>query len=147
MAVSFHNEDITYKLTRKILHKNWIAACIGKLGKKAGAISFIFTSNPRILQLNREYLQHNYFTDVITFDYSDENLLSGDIFISIDQVKINALEYGVGVSAELRRVMVHGVLHLAGFKDSTEKEKDIMHELENDALTLWLKWDKNDAGI
>jgi len=147
VAVSFHNEDITYDLTRKILHKNWIAACIGGLGKNTGAICFIFTSNPRILQMNREYLKHNYFTDVITFDYSDGNVLSGDIFISVDQVKENAAKFGVEMSEELRRVMVHGVLHLSGFKDSSPEEQGIMREMENDALTLWLKMDGNHAGI
>ncbi len=89
--------------------------------------------------MNREYLNHDYFTDVITFDYSEGDLISGDVFISVDQVKINAGIYGAEIDDELRRVMIHGVLHLLGFEDSTEAEKAQMRKLENDALHLWLK--------
>ena len=147
MALRFHNDDTTYQLKRKTIHKQWIDSCIKKLGNTTGSISFIFTSNPRILQMNREYLKHNYFTDVITFDYSDGKVLSGDVFISIDQVKSNAVEYGVNVPDELRRVMIHGVLHLAGFDDASSEKRDIMRKMENDALNLWAKMDAGNEGI
>ena len=88
--------------------------------------------------MNREYLNHNYFTDVITFDYSEGESVSGDIFISIDQVRENAKIFAVTEEEELRRVMIHGVLHLIGFRDSTEAEKKVMQKMENDALHLWL---------
>ena len=88
--------------------------------------------------MNREYLNHNYFTDVITFDYTDETSVSGDIFISIDQVHENAGLYRVTKEDELRRVVIHGVLHLLGFSDSDEEGEKEMRQLENDALHLWL---------
>ena len=89
--------------------------------------------------MNLEYLNHNYFTDVITFDYTDDHTISGDLFISIDQVKKNADFYGVKANEELRRVMIHGVLHLLGFNDASSGEREIMREKENEALHLWLK--------
>ena len=89
--------------------------------------------------MNRDYLNHNYFTDVITFDYTDGIIVSGDVFISIDQVKKNAKIYKVDPDEELRRVMIHGVLHLLGFGDSSETEKKTMRKMENEALHLWLK--------
>ena len=89
--------------------------------------------------MNREYLNHNYFTDVITFDYTEGDIISGDIFISLEQVTMNAEVYGAGRVEEIRRVMIHGVLHLLGFKDETDEEKATMREKENEALHLWLK--------
>lgn len=87
--------------------------------------------------MNRAYLNHNYFTDVITFDYSGEGILSGDIYISVEQVFLNADDYGSEASEELRRVMIHGILHLAGYGDSTVEERKKMRKLENEALNLW----------
>ena len=89
--------------------------------------------------MNREYLNHNYFTDVITFDYTEGNVISGDVFISVEQVKENASFYKVLLEVELRRVMIHGVLHLMGFNDATEAGKETMREMENEALNLWSK--------
>ena len=89
--------------------------------------------------MNNDYLNHNYFTDVITFDYSEGDLVSGDVFISVDQVKENAAFYIEDPENELRRVIIHGVLHLLGFGDSTLDEKEIMRKMENEALHLWLK--------
>jgi len=89
--------------------------------------------------MNRDYLNHNHFTDVITFDYSDGDVISGDIFISIEQVEENASFYNVSQSEELRRVIIHGVFHLLGFGDKTPLEKESMRKLENEALHLWLK--------
>jgi rRNA maturation RNase YbeY len=107
--------------------------------KIAGTLNFIFTSNEQIKLMNLEYLNHNYFTDVITFDYTEGNIISGDIFISIEQVKENAGLYKTELMDELRRVMIHGVFHLMGFQDSNEEERLTMREKENDALHLWLK--------
>lgn len=139
MAVRFHSLQIKFNFKNKNLHKSWIKSCIEAQGCRRGDINFIFSSNLSLREMNREYLNHDYFTDVITFDYSEGGLISGDVFISVDQVKINAGIYGAEVDDELRRVMIHGVLHLLGFEDSTEAEKAQMRKLENDALHLWLK--------
>ncbi|MGW8315620.1 MAG: rRNA maturation RNase YbeY [Bacteroidales bacterium] len=139
MAITFHNQGVTFQLKEKNKHKEWIRRSIEAHRKSAGAIAFIFTSNELLLQMNREYLNHNYFTDVITFDYTDETVVSGDIFISVDQVRINAKHFGTDMAGELRRVMVHGVLHLIGFGDDSSEEKETMRKLEEEALHLWLK--------
>ena len=147
MAIQFHSLQIKFKLKNKNLHKSWIKRCIDTHGRIPGAISCIFTSNPTLREMNRDYLNHDYFTDVITFDYSEGDLVSGDVFISIDQVQINAVIYNESFDEELKRVMIHGVLHLIGFGDKTEQEKDLMRKMENDALHLWLKGEENDPGI
>lgn len=147
MAIRFHSQKINFDLTHKNLHKSWIRSSIAAFDRIPGEISYIFTSNPSLRELNREYLNHDYFTDVITFDYSDEGRISGDIFISIDQVKINAGIYNEDFEEELKRVMIHGVLHLVGFGDATDVEKAEMRKLENEALHLWSKGDSNDSGI
>ena len=147
MAIRFHSLNFKFDLRNKNLHKSWIKRCISAHDRIPGALSFIFTSNPSLREMNREYLNHDYFTDVITFDYSDGDVVSGDVFISIDQVRINAESYDEKFEDELRRVMIHGVLHLMAFDDSTDGEKAMMRKLENEALHLWLKGDENDSGI
>jgi probable rRNA maturation factor len=139
VGVSFHSEKLHFDLKQRTRHRNWIKNCIAYFGKDTGAISFIFTSNPYILSLNRKYLNHNYFTDVISFDYSKGSNISGDVFISVEQVRNNAELYQVPQDEEMRRVMIHGVLHLMGFNDTTKAQKDGMRKMENDALHLWLK--------
>ena len=123
MAILFHNQKIEFYLKNKNLHKSWIKNCITAYSRIPGTISFIFTSNASLREMNREYLNHDYFTDVITFDYSEGQVISGDIFISIDQVKINSGIYEADFEGELNRVMIHGVLHLIGFDDSTDVER------------------------
>ena len=139
MSVSFHTEEINFNLKQKIRHKRWIKEWIATNYKDPGILSFIFTSNERIRLINQEYLNHNYLTDVITFDYTEGNLISGDVFISVDEVKKNADYYGADIDDELRRVMIHGVTHLLGYQDGNEEEKRIMRKKENEALHLWLK--------
>ncbi|MFH0759270.1 MAG: rRNA maturation RNase YbeY [Bacteroidota bacterium] len=117
----------------------WISDCIRRHRKIPGTITFIFTSNAQLLRMNKKYLNHNYFTDVITFDYTEGKEISGDIFISIDQVRENAIAYKVMEEEELRRVMIHGVLHLIGFNDDVKEEQVVMREMEKEALNLWLK--------
>lgn len=137
MPVSFHNEEIHFDLKQKSRVRSWVSRCINKHGRVPGDIAIIFTSDAQILRINREFLNHDYFTDVITFDYSGDDMVSGDIFIGIEQVKENAKFYNTAFEEELHRVMIHGVLHLLGFGDATESEKDIMREMENEALNLW----------
>jgi probable rRNA maturation factor len=139
VPVTFHTEKTKFILSQKLQHKRWIKLWIESQGAVCGNLAFIFTSNQQIRHINQKYLNHNYFTDVITFDYTEEGKISGDIFISIDQVRMNAVSYGVNEEEELRRVMIHGVIHLFGYKDIERDERNTMHQMENDALHLWLK--------
>lgn len=106
------------------------------MGKKCGDISYIFCSDEKILEINREYLDHDYYTDIITFDYTEKNRISGDIFISIDTVKSNADEFKVSYEEELHRIIIHGILHLCGINDKGPGEREIMTQKENEALVL-----------
>ena len=139
MSVKFHTEETTFILKQKLRHKKWINTWIDSQDHICGNIDIIFTSNWQIRRINNEYLNHDYFTDVITFDYSEGKRVSGDVFISVDQVKINAKTYKTEEEEELRRVMIHGVNHLLGFNDSNDEERKIMSQMENEALHLWLK--------
>lgn len=135
MAIHFFTEDIQFNLPKKRIISSWIKHVISSHQFKVGELSFIFVSNKKILSINKEYLNHDYFTDIITFNYCQNDQLSGDIFISIDTVKENAKEYSVTFENELNRVIIHGVLHLLGFNDSTLEEKEEMRNQENLALT------------
>ena len=139
MSVTFHTKKTDFKLSRKLQHRRWIKQWIESQNAVCGKLSIIFTSNKQIRPINQKYLNHKYFTDVITFDYTEENVISGDIFISVDQVHLNALSYGTDMKEELRRVMIHGVIHLLGYSDGTDEERKSMHQMENEALHLWLK--------
>jgi rRNA maturation RNase YbeY len=139
VPVTFHTDKTKFSLRQKSLHKRWINSWVESRNATCGTISIIFTSNSNLRLINRDYLNHNYYTDVITFDFSEGSSISGDIFISIDQVRINAKEYSTEPGDELRRVMIHGVNHLLGFKDGTDEEKSTMRQMENEALHLWLK--------
>ena len=139
MSVTFHTEEVQFHLEQRRLHKQWVKEWIRLHHKTPGSISFVFTSNERIKIINQEYLNHNYFTDVISFDYTEGNLISGDIVISVEEVKKNAEFYHTDLHEELRRVMIHGVTHLLGYSDGTAEEKEIMRKKENEALHLWMK--------
>ena len=147
MAVRFHTQGIHFELQKKNPHKSWLKNCIEAHARVPGSINFIFTSNPLLREMNQKYLKHDYHTDVISFNYSEGDQISGDVFISIDQVHINAKIFNEHFDHELRRVMVHGVLHLIGFDDGKKSEKQLMRKLENDALHLWLKEEDYDSGI
>lgn len=129
--ISYFNEDISFNLKGKLLNNRWLKMVIESEIKKPGDISVIFCSDRYILDVNIKYLQHDYFTDIITFDYCEGNRISGDLFISIDSVKENAVHYGVDFENELDRVMVHGVLHLLGYDDHTPEDISVMREKEN----------------
>lgn len=139
MPVIFHTEKTQFNLKQKLLHKQWINQWIVSRNFICGELSIIFTSNKHIRLINKTYLNHNYFTDVITFNYREGNLISGDIFVSIEQVRINADNYGTDEKEELRRVMIHGVNHLLGYDDTSNLEKETMRKMENEALHLWMK--------
>ena len=147
MDISFHSEGLRFELDKKVHHKKWIRAWLESHQMFPGTLAFIFTTNERLRLMNKEFLNHNYFTDVITFDYRDGNEISGDVYISIEQVRLNAEAYDVALGEEQRRVMIHGVLHLMGYGDASDEEKQIMRKMENEALHLWLKLSQNDFRI
>jgi rRNA maturation RNase YbeY len=137
MAISFSSGDIQFNLKQKSVLKDWIKAVVRKEKKEAATINYTFTSDEELLKMNVQYLKHNTFTDIITFDYSDAKKVSGDIFISVDRVKENAHKFGVAFEEELHRVMIHGILHLCGYKDKTKTDSDLMRKKENAALRLF----------
>ena len=114
----------------------WIKAVAADYGRTVGEVGYMFVDDEKILEVNREYLGHDYYTDVITFDYDEDNVVSGDIVISLDTVRSNAELQGTTYNAELLRVIVHGVLHLCGINDKGPGEREIMEAAENKALKL-----------
>lgn len=131
MPILFTKSDVTFRFSNAAAIRKWILVALKKEGFAAGNIQFIFCSDDYLLQLNQQYLHHDTLTDIITFDYREEKKISGDIFISIDRVKENAEKFNVPFKDELHRVMIHGVLHLCGYKDKDKKRKQIMREKEN----------------
>lgn len=112
----------------------WIKAVAAGHGYKTGEIAYIFCNDEKIIEVNREYLKHDYYTDIITFDYTEGNVISGDIFLSLDTVRSNSRQLGVSYEQELHRVIIHGILHLCGIDDKGEGEREIMEHEENVAL-------------
>lgn len=106
------------------------------LRKRLGEIAYIFCSDEKILEVNRQYLQHDYYTDIITFDYCEGDRLSGDLFISLDTIRTNAEQFGASYEDELHRVIIHGILHLCGINDKGPGEREVMEAAENQALTM-----------
>lgn len=114
----------------------WIKAVAETYDKKVGEIAYIFCSDEKILEVNRQYLQHDYYTDIITFDYCEGKKLSGDLFISLDTVRTNAEQFNAPYETELYRVIIHGILHLCGINDKGPGEREIMEAAENKALEM-----------
>lgn len=136
-SINFFNEDINFTLRQKIKLRNWIRSTIEHNQHKLEIINYIFTSDNYLLTINKEYLDHDTFTDVIAFNQSnDPKLLEADIYISIERIKNNAKKFNLPISDELHRVMIHGVLHLLGFTDKEESEKAVMRKKENHYLAL-----------
>ena len=134
--IRYFQEDIRFELKQKMLNNRWLKMVAGSEMRRLGAINIIFCSDNYILDVNMKYLQHDYFTDIITFDYCEKDILSGDLFISIDSVRENALFYGVPFADELDRVMVHGLLHLIGYDDHTEEQIREMRAKEDYYLQM-----------
>ena len=137
MAIQFYNEDITMPSFRKTDTKEWIKKIADSFGKKVGDVSYIFCNDEKILDVNRTYLQHDYYTDIISFDYTEGDRISGDLFISVDTVRSNAEEFNQNFDTELHRVIIHGILHLCGVNDQSPEERAHMIEQENKALALY----------
>ena len=132
--ILFFSEDIQFPHIKKRITKQWIQKIAVENKKKIGKVSIIFCSDSYLLKLNKKYLKHNYFTDIITFNYNHLNLLNGDIFISLETIAKNASIYNVTVENELFRVIIHGILHLIGYDDKTNEQKKLMKMMEDSAL-------------
>lgn len=134
--INFFTESIKFTIRDKTKIRNWLLKCTSTKKKKIGELNYIFCSDNYLRKINKQYLNHDYFTDIITFPASSktENLVSGDIFISIDRVKENAKTYSVTQIDELHRVMAHGLLHLCGYRDKSEKEVKKIRKMENEWL-------------
>lgn len=133
--INFYVEDIDFTLSNHLLIFDWIKNTIVNEGKKLRYLNFIFCSDNYLHKINVEYLNHDTFTDVITFPYSKDNYIEGDIFISIDRIKENAQSFNVSFENELHRVMIHGTLHLLGYLDKSTEEKTLMTQKENEYLS------------
>jgi probable rRNA maturation factor len=132
--IAFLTEDITFELKEKLKHKAWLKDAARAEGFTIGELNYIFCSDAYLLDINQKYLGHDTLTDIVTFDNSeDPKIIEGDIFISIERVRENALKFDT-VASELKRVMVHGLLHLAGYKDKDKAQKELMRNKENEHL-------------
>lgn len=134
--INFYNEDVDFKLKNKLILKRWIKQVIDGYGFKTGELSYIFCSDDKILEVNRQFLQHDYYTDVITFDYDEDGVVSGDMYISVDTVRTNAEQYAPSFEREMQRVVIHGVLHLCGLKDKQPDDEKKMRAAEEKALAI-----------
>lgn len=134
--ISYFTEDIKFNFKSKRLTNRWLTLVAESEIRRIGEISVIFCSDAYIISVNQRYLQHDYYTDIITFDYCEEDRLSGDLFISIDTVRENSSEYGTEFEDELNRVIVHGILHLIGYDDHTPEDVAEMRKKEDYYLSL-----------
>lgn len=136
MGIQYFNEDVPLPKIKKRNSTKWIKETILSEGKRVGDISFIFCSDNYLLEVNKTYLDHDYFTDIITFDYVEGSVINGDIFISVDRVLDNSVEFTTTFEDELNRILIHGILHLLGYKDKSKKDKLLMTEKEDYYLKL-----------
>lgn len=134
--ITYSFEDIKFSFSHRRSNNNWLKAVAQSESRRIGSVNVIFCSDPYLLDINVKYLGHNYFTDIITFDYCEKDILSGDLFISVDTVRDNAEYYKTDFDEELHRVIVHGLLHLIGYDDHTEEDQKMMRYKENFYLDL-----------
>lgn len=137
MSVHFSVENINFNLKEKLRIKKWISEVVKLNGKKLGDVCYLFCDDAHLLEVNISYLDHDTLTDIITFDYDEGDVVSGDILISIDRVRENAQIFNVPFEQELHRVIIHGILHLLGQGDKTDREAKKMRSREDEALKLW----------
>ena len=138
--ISFFKENTTFDIKQKNKIKSWLKNVASGYGFSAGDLNYVFCDDEYLLQMNRQYLGHDYYTDIITFDSREDacsKRLDGDIFISVDTVRANGEEYGEGFEREIMRVIAHGLLHLIGFDDHTASQQKKMREAEDTALAQW----------
>lgn len=134
MAIGIFAEDVTVPNFDTQLLENTLEYLISEEGFVSGDVNIIYCSDEHLLQMNKDYLNHDYYTDIITFDYVDDQIVSGDLFISLDRIKENASQFADNLDQELFRVMIHGVLHLCGYHDKTDEEKHTMRDKEDKYL-------------
>ena len=139
MAIFYETSGISFPKIKRRETTRWIKRVIEYFHRKPINITYIFCSDEEILRINKSYLNHDYYTDIITFDYSNGDELSGDLYISLETVKTNSEKFKTGYYEELRRVMIHGILHLCGYDDKTQIQKKIMRAKEDDALVFFDK--------
>lgn len=137
MAISFTIDDIDFSFLEETKIKQWIRLIVSSHGKRVGNISYLFCSDTYLIEVNRTYLNHDTYTDIITFDYVVGDVVSGDILISVDRVRENAVLFGVPFEQELHRVIIHGILHLLGQSDKTDEDAAQMRKMENESLEIW----------
>lgn len=134
--ITFQTDGVEMPRINEQQIRNWVKAVAATYQKKVGEIGYLFCSDERILEVNRQFLQHDYYTDIITFDYCQGNRIAGDLVISLDTVRTNAEQFGAEYETELNRVIIHGILHLCGINDKGPGEREIMEAEENKALAL-----------
>ena len=136
--IRFFNEDVPYKLPRKQATRQWLNQQAKQEGYAVGDLNYIFCSDEYVIQINRDHLQHDFYTDIITFDTGEaDSRIEGDIFISVDRVADNAVQLGILADEEMRRVVAHGLLHLCGYGDKTDEEVSLMRTKEEEWLANW----------
>lgn len=134
--ITYNAENVKFPKIKRRETTAWIKKVAASYGRKVGEIGYLFCDDEKILEVNREYLQHDYYTDVITFDYDEDDIISGDLVISLDTVKSNAELFHKNYDEELHRVIIHGILHLCGINDKGPGEREIMEAAENKALAM-----------
>ena len=134
--ITYNTDGVKMPKIKKRENTAWVKAVAAGYGKKVGEIAYIFVDDEKILEVNRQYLQHDYYTDIITFDYTEGDVISGDLFISLDTVRTNAEQVGAAYAQELDRVIIHGILHLCGINDKGPGERAVMEAAENRALAI-----------
>ena len=134
--ITYNTDGVKMPSIKKRENTAWVKAVAASYGKRVGEIAYIFVDDEKILEVNRQYLGHDYYTDIITFDYCEGDVMSGDLFISLDTVRTNAEQVGATYEEELHRVIIHGILHLCGINDKGPGEREIMEAAEDKALAL-----------
>ena len=134
--ITYNAEGVKMPKIKKRDTTAWIKAVAATYGRKVGEVGYLFVDDEKILEVNREYLGHDYYTDIITFDYDEDDTINGDLVISLDTVRTNAEQFGKAYNEELHRVIIHGILHLCGINDKGPGEREIMEAAENRALAM-----------
>ncbi len=135
--VSFYTENVKMPAVSQAKVRKWVGLVAQSYGRKVKALNYIFCNDDRIIEVNRQFLGHDYYTDIITFDYSGSGFVMGDMYISLDTVLTNSEQFRTGYDRELLRVIIHGVLHLCGINDKGRGERAVMEAAENRALEIW----------